>query len=374
MPHSQQDSPPSTLPEPRLRPHYYWMLQLIGWGGYGAVGMAIQLMFYGMQWRNLALVLCNVIVLLLLTHGLRHIAKTRKWTSLSFGKLALRLLPATLLLSLISQLIASALLVWVFDLLGSQRFSFAILGIYIFQTQVILVCWSLIYFAFHAFRNRQIEQIEKWRLQAALKEAELSALKAQINPHFIFNCLNNIRALVLENPEKSREMITRLSDLLRYSIQFHQETLVPLEQEIAIVRDYLALESIHYEERLRYHFDINAHTLQLRVPPMSVQLLVENAIKHGIANLPNGGSITIQSSLLNGTLRVSVRNTGQLRQPSVRNSIVDTGIGLRNSQERLDLLFPSHCSLTVQNLNEETVEAAFTIAQYTEHSHESSDR
>lgn len=336
--------------------------------------MAIQLMFYGMQWRNLALVLCNVIVLLLLTHGLRHIAKTRKWTSLSFGKLALRLLPATLLLSLTSQLIASALLVWVFDLLGSQRFSFAILGIYIFQTQVILVCWSLIYFAFHAFRNRQIEQIEKWRLQAALKEAELSALKAQINPHFIFNCLNNIRALVLENPEKSREMITRLSDLLRYSIQFHQETLVPLEQEIAIVRDYLALESIHYEERLRYHFDIDAHTLQLRVPPMSVQLLVENAIKHGIANLANGGSITIQSSLHNGTLRVSVRNTGQLRQPSVRNSIVDTGIGLRNSQERLDLLFPSHCSLTVQNLNEETVEAAFTIAQYTEHSHESSDR
>jgi len=344
----------------RLPVRYYWILQCIGWGLYAIVGMAAQMMFVGFNVRIVGLISCGALILFTLTHLYRRYSKSRSWSTLSFGRLAWRILTGTFLMALVSQLIVSVLMVWVFDLLGDQRYSFAVLGLYVFQTQVILICWSLIYFSFHAFRNRQIEQVEKWKLQVALKEAELTALKAQINPHFIFNCLNNIRALVLENPEKSRDMITRLSDLLRYSIRLNGEPLVPLEKEVEIVKDYLALESIHYEERLRHSLDIDPATLECKVPPMSIQLLVENAIKHGISKLPTGGDLYVQTRLESGNLSVIVSNSGQLSEPPGGESSTG-GIGLRNSQERLNLLFPHHCDLSIRNRDPQTVEASFVI-------------
>ncbi len=344
-----------------MHPRYYWISQFLGWGLYGVVGLVFQGMFAEIGWRNIALILSGCIILFSLTHYYRFVAKKKCWESLSFGRLVFRILGATFIMAVVSQLLVSALMIWVFDLLGDQNYSFVILGMYVFQNQILLICWSLIYFSFHAFRNRQIEQVERWRLQAAVNDAELTALKAQVNPHFIFNCLNNIRALVLENPEKSRDMITHLSDLLRYSIRLNEKPLVALEKEIEIVENYLKLESIHYEERLTYRISVDPAVLKQQVPPMSIQLLVENAIKHGISRLPEGGNIDIRARKEEPGIRVSVINTGQLVESDPSNP--DSGIGLRNSQERLNLLFPSDCHLEIRNSDSNTVEASFSVPE-----------
>ena len=189
-----------------------------------------------------------------------------------------------------------------------------------------------------------------------MKNAELLALKSQINPHFIFNSLNNIRSLVIENPERSRDMITHLSGLLRYSIQFNNFEKVSLENELEIVQNYLNLESIQFEDRLQYKLEIKPETLALQIPPMAIQLLVENAIKHGISNLPEGGLINIKSSVVEDTLVVEVINTGQLGSSSE-----GTGIGLKNASERLKLLFGKLSDLKIRNLDDNYVSARFTI-------------
>ena len=110
---------------------------------------------------------------------------------------------------------------------------FRLIGM-IFPMSIIILLWLLIYFGVHTFFHFKESEIEKWKLDAALKDAELIALKSQINPHFIFNSLNNIRSLVIEDPEKSRDMITHLSDLLRYSIQFNNQEKVTLEKEMDV--------------------------------------------------------------------------------------------------------------------------------------------
>lgn len=235
---------------------------------------------------------------------------------------------------------------------------FGVIASFISQYSIFYISWSALYFAYQFLqKNRQVE-IEKWKLQASFKDAELSALKSQINPHFIFNSLNNIRSLVAEDGEKARDSITHLSDLLRFSIQFDQYEKVSLEKEMEVVKDYLELESIQLEERLDYSFDIVRDSRELNLPPMIVQTLVENAIKHSINELPNGGKVIVESQLSNDYLKIFVKNSGQLKndEPGKRK-----GIGIKNSRERLRLLYGEKASLSVENMNEEMVCATIRI-------------
>jgi LytS/YehU family sensor histidine kinase len=197
-----------------------------------------------------------------------------------------------------------------------------------------LVGWNIIYFGYQFFESAQQSKMAKLKAESLVKDAELIALKAQINPHFIFNSLNNIRAMVLEDPMKARDMISNLSELLRYSIQFSNEELVPLKTEIEIVEDYLKLETVQYENRLEYNLDIDQATRDLKIPPMIVQLQVENAIKHGISRLPEGGAIHVKTQLDNSNLVIIVSNTGKINKQSDNG-----GIGLRNAMERIKHLF-----------------------------------
>lgn len=350
MPHSKLD-----------RNRLYWPLQISGWLAYGIVGFVINSSFESsLEKPKIAgLALSGSATLLLLTHLLRGYAKRRNWTKLHFGPLILRLLLATLLISIVSQCFLSLLMVWPFGVISDDNpYSVGILLIYIFQTQIILLLWSFIYFSYHALRNYKNEEIEKWRLHAAVTDAELIALKAQINPHFIFNCLNNVRALVLENPTRAREAITRLSDLLRYSLQYAKAESVTVEQELAIVKDYLALESIHMEQRLRYQFDVAPEAQTRRIPPMSIQVLVENAIKHGLAQMPAGGQIEVKAQIDHlDQLRIEVLNTGQLDTPRPSS----TGVGLPNARERLALLHGPTAQLTLENRSATQVAATIQI-------------
>ncbi|GAB3825337.1 hypothetical protein GCM10028895_34830 [Pontibacter rugosus] len=247
-------------------------------------------------------------------------------------------------------------MVYVVHLYTMEQTSFAAYWGYVFYCYIILLLWASLYVSVSLFRQRQQQAIDRWKLEASLKETELQALRTQINPHFMFNSLNNIRSLVCEDPEKARQMITNLSELLRYGLQYTQQERVPLARELEVVESYLLLESVQLEERLVYTFEVDEEVLQVEVPPMSVQLLVENAIKHGISRLPQGGTIYIKAHVQEGQLQIEVVNTGQLAaEPKP-----DTGIGLNNASERLRLLF-GRSTLQLLNKTPDTVSASFAV-------------
>jgi sensor histidine kinase YesM len=204
--------------------------------------------------------------------------------------------------------------------------------------------WLLFYVAITAparFREREV------RLQLALREAELRALEAQINPHFLFNCLNSIRALVLENPGLAQDMLTRFANILRYNLNRDLDHTVPLASEMEVVSDYLALEAVRLEDRLRLRVAIDPEAGRVRIPPMLLQMLVENALKHGIAPLPAGGDLLIRAAVEKDSLAIEVVNTGRLAESKPES----TQVGLKNTRERLRILYGGRASLELANRN-----------------------
>ncbi|MDF2448791.1 MAG: signal transduction histidine kinase, LytS [Bacteroidota bacterium] len=227
----------------------------------------------------------------------------------------------------------------------------------ILSLTVIFVFWSLIYFGFHFFDNYKRTEIQNLKLEANTKEAELNKLKSQLNPHFMFNSMNSIRALVDEDPKKAKVAITQLSNILRNTLMMHKNKYITLEEELVLVKDYLELEHIRFEERLYFIFDIDPGTLSLNVPPMMIQTLVENGIKHGISKYPEGGSITIHSKKHDDTFVIEIINTGQL-QPHTKS---DSGFGLENTMNRLKLMYEDKATFSLKNLDNKNVISKITI-------------
>jgi two-component system, LytTR family, sensor kinase len=153
----------------------------------------------------------------------------------------------------------------------------------IVNTGSIVFLWSLIYFSVHFFENYKRAEIESYIWEAAVKDFELKTLKSQLNPHFMFNAMNSIRALIEEDPESAKNALTRLSAYFDILLKMERSETVPLEEEIQTVKDYLALEEIRFEERLKYNLNIDPKSLKIEIPPMMIQTLVENGIKHGIS-------------------------------------------------------------------------------------------
>jgi LytS/YehU family sensor histidine kinase len=189
-----------------------------------------------------------------------------------------------------------------------------------------------------------------------VKELELKTIKSHINPHFIFNSLNSIRALVDENPERARKAITELSNILRSSMKAEKSETVTLERELNIVEDYLALEHMRFEERLIVEMDIDPDTLGQPVPPMMLQTLVENSIKHGISKLVNGGVVRIVADFKEDHLELLVQNTGQL------NTILNgDGFGIKSTQDRLNLMYQGKATFAIRNMDGNMVESKVTM-------------
>jgi two-component system, LytTR family, sensor kinase len=231
----------------------------------------------------------------------------------------------------------------------NERFFGGLFNIFLLTT-----LWVLIYAVYHYIKQNRNNQIDKLKLEALVKSLELKTIKSHINPHFIFNALNSIRALVDENPTRARTAITELSNILRSSLQAEKLETVTLEQELDIVNDYLALEQMRFEERLQIELRIDEETLVEPVPPMMLQTLVENAIKHGISKQENGGKIIITSKYVNNTHELKVINTGKL----IANKKGDeSGFGIKSTQDRLNLLFQKHARFEIKQLEENMVES-----------------
>jgi two-component system LytT family sensor kinase len=217
--------------------------------------------------------------------------------------------------------------------------------------------WNTIYFMFHYISKSRKQQLDTLRLESLVKELELQTIKAHINPHFIFNSLNSIRALVDENPERARNAVTELSNILRSSLQSEKMETVTLEKELSIVKDYLALENMRFEDRLRVEYDIDEDTLDQPVPPMMLQTLVENAIKHGISKQINGGIVKVISDFKNDYHELVVQNTGILN--GYKNG--DEGFGLSSTTNRLGLLYGDKARFEIKQMSPSLVEAKVLI-------------
>lgn len=221
---------------------------------------------------------------------------------------------------------------------------------------IYLFIWNLIYLIYHIISHNQKQQIDTLQLQSLVKELELKTIKSHINPHFIFNALNSIRAMVDENPTRARNAITELSNILRSSINLDKTETVSLKDELEIVTDYLALEQMRFEDRLHVIYDIQEETLTEQVPPMMLQTLTENAIKHGIGQQIKGGTITVASNLQDGLLELSVENTGELKQ-----SDKGSGFGIKSINERLQLLYGSKGNFEIRQVKPKLVQATVHI-------------
>lgn len=185
--------------------------------------------------------------------------------------------------------------------------------------------------------------------QRLLMQARLSALTAQINPHFLFNTLNSIVSLVRSDPDTARTVIFKLSNILRQLLR-KNETFSPLREEMAFVDDYLSIEVIRFGERkLRIVKEIEEETLPLMVPSMLLQPIIENAIRHGLNPRLEGGIIHIRSSRQNGRLELEVRDNGVGIPPLKLKDIYGQGIGISNVQERLRVLYGAHFTMEISS-------------------------
>ena len=221
---------------------------------------------------------------------------------------------------------------------------------------VLLFIWNCIYFMYHYIAKSQKQQMDTLQLEALVKELELKTIKAHINPHFIFNSLNGIRALIDENPVRARRAITELSNILRSSLSAEKGETVALGEELKIVKDYLALENMRFEDRLKIEYEIDDDTLDQQVPPMMLQTLVENAIKHGISKQVKGGLVRIISDFRSNYHELAVQNTGHLNGHSSSR-----GFGLSSTQDRLNLLYGAKASFEIRQINADLVEAKVLI-------------
>jgi signal transduction histidine kinase len=323
----------------------YWICQFAGWGGFTAYVLGGY--FFS---RNLvpvrpvsvflsdvvSIVFFNFVACPAISHRLRHWMYARDWHLLRPSQLVPRLAAVVVGLSVVlTALVAvwiglagEGLLPWSAALSIFSGFGLAFTG------------WLTIYFAVHSRRRRDALQLE---LAVVVREAQLKSLRAQINPHFLFNCLNSLRHLILARPDRAAAMVTGLAEILRYSLASDRLDTVTVAEELRIVDEYLELERVRFEERLQVERDVDAAALRSRIPPMLVQTLVDNAIKHGIGELPAGGVMRMVVHQVDGRVEILVSNTGRLGPPAR-----EPGHGLENAKERLRLIYGNAASLTLR--------------------------
>jgi hypothetical protein len=333
----------------------YWICQLVGWGSF-ILNNIVTLTANGTIIRDEWIIVWTVYAAagLVASHLLRVVLFTLR-ERLAGWRLAVAIALCTVVAAaaMIGPKICAILLV-----APRGRPITALDSYLVFMGQALthLGGWIGFYFAITFYRNYRDGLMERLRLAAALKEAEVRALKAQLNPHFLFNSLNSLRALIPSELERPREAVTRLADLLRASLTVGQQATVPLERELETVDNFLALEQLRYAARLRVSRRIASAAREWPVPPFLVQSLVENAVKYGIAPREDGGEISLTAELHGDVLHLGVTNPGR-----IAGNGDSTGLGLKNARTRLHHLFGPAAQLTVTQRGADLVAAEVTI-------------
>lgn len=329
----------------------YWICQAGGWVFYILLQSFFYVLGHGFS-KNVAIGLLSYLVFgIFISHGFRAVIIKADWLRLNTLRLIPRVLMSTIVLGVMLHLLQQ-LIQYV---LTNGRVEIFRLGVEelvnIVNLALVFFFWALIYFLFHYVENYKKAEIENLKWQASINEIELNKLKSQLNPHFMFNAMNSIRALVDENPLRAKDSITQLSNILRNTLQMGRNKVIPFDQEYRLVKDYLDLEATRFEERLKVELEIDPQSERFEVPPLMLQTLVENGIKHGVSRLPQGGSVKLLTKVENDKLHIFIRNSGQMNDTGSS----DSGYGIKNTLQRLQLLYGENAMLRITNENTDTV-------------------
>ena len=313
----------------------YWIAQFAGWSAYATLlFIAIASRDSGISFEALVSVVLWVVFGIGVTHVQRFIFIRLGWLNLRLPPLIPRLLVSSAISAIVIYgclFIADYFLEYGRASKENITVSNILLGT--ISMAILVLFWNAIYFTFHFFQQSRKQEVSNLELTASNRESELKNLRSQLNPHFLFNSLNSIRALVDIEPAKAKKSITTLSNLLRQSLMVGKENMVTVEQELDIVRNYLDLEKIRFEERLNVQWEIDDSLLFKEIPPFSVQMMAENAVKHGISNLKEGGNVKVSIIQTAGGFTLQIMNSGEL------GTTTDLGVGIQNIKQRLTLQF-----------------------------------
>lgn len=336
----------------------YWTCQVVGWVLYVLLGLLFVAVFPPGPpfWRFLVAYLIGAGIAITVTHGYRLFLHSQHWLRLSLAGLLGAMIAASVVLGILITIPMTGVYVVLFShaFITSAGLTWILPALWAWIGASFV--WNLIYFGAHYFAHFRRSEFERLQLEVAARNAELRALLAQLNPHFLFNSLNSLRALISEDPARAQTLVTDLAQLLRYSLTAGRKTTVTLAEEMEAVRAYLKLEAARLEERLRVETQTDPEALSMPLPPMLLQTLVENAVKHGVAQRLEGGTLRIAAERRGGELRLEVENSGQLAATSS-----STRMGLENARERLRLLYGGAAKLELHNQGEDSVLAEVMI-------------
>jgi two-component system LytT family sensor kinase len=318
-----------------LRFPSFWQLQAMGWGSLFLVQVLRSINTLIQRPEALREPAVTIAFMMLGSCALRYICRSLLRRSPAWLSLEWRAIAWCLALGTVSALAAELVM------LGFQKMSWAGHAANSFQFAFMYFLWSNLYFSTKQWQQLVRERERLLHAETEVRDARLQALRYQLNPHFLFNSLNAVSTLVLDgNAPAATRMLAQISDLLRASLDDNVTPEIAFSQELAFTEQYIAIEQTRLGNRLRVRLAILPATLDALVPSMLLQPLVENAVRHGVAPLVEGGSISIESDLHDDWLRIVIGNSGQ--RVLERQTNAGNGIGQSNTVERLKTLYGSN--------------------------------
>lgn len=324
---------------------FYWLAQFLGWTAY--CGLVTLSVYTNNPEKLTKTFFFNVLVLIitgvLATHVQRLFIIRLGWLNLKLPTL----LPRLIFISLLTAVVIASIdfytdYVTNLDHMQEKRFELSSLIVNVFAVLILVFAWNAIYFTFHYIQKSRKQEISNLELTASKRESELKNLRSQLNPHFLFNSLNSIKALIDLDPVKAREAVSTLSNLLRQSLLLGKQNSITLEEELKLVKNYLDLEKIRFEDRLTVEWKLDPELNRFEIPPFSIQMMIENAVKHGVSQLKKGGTIRIAAYSNEEHVVVEVSNTGELKTSH------DLGVGIENIRQRLLLQYGNNAQFSLE--------------------------
>jgi two-component system LytT family sensor kinase len=319
----------------------FWQLQLSGWAVFYLVGLVTLLPYRKAEnFRNQGIAFA---IMFLASCILRPICRSFLRVSFSWIAFGLRALAWSAAIGSVATFFIELAILRIVG----RVFSDSDLGVNILQFSVVLFLWCALYFGIKQWQRAAQERDRLLRAESEARDAHLSALRYQLNPHFLFNSLNAVSTLVLKgDSEGATRMLSQIASLLRVSLEGPIVAGISLSQELDFAKKYLAIEKIRLGDRLQVAFDIAPESLEASIPSMLLQPLLENAVLHGVGQLKQGGTIAVQTQAEDHRLRIVVRNSGPLQNP-VTSGKNARGIGLANTIERLKRAYGPDCDIAL---------------------------
>ena len=329
-------------------PARFWLLQTAGWSIYALDRYLSERSFFPIYFIYLCVAFLLTVVFL---RPLYRAVYRRQQHPLA-------LLGVSVAASVVAALLWIVISWAVFVAFGFARWPDTTWAAYLSQTFVttlthhkpfLFLSWSGIYFGMKLWTDAQDRERRALAATALARQAELQALRAQLNPHFLFNALNSTGALISEDPARAERVLDELARFLRHSLNGPAAGEAPLAEEMAAIRAYLGIEQLRYEQQLEVAIDASPLALERRVPPLLFQPLVENAVKYGMRTSPMPLKVAIGADAVGESLRLTVRHTGRLLPQGA--DVPGTGVGLANVRRRLELAYPGRHSFRLWEEN-----------------------